>query len=186
MTSRLKAAVSVTKAARADRDTAENRLVLCTETKPDLLIGHLLERYHTVHREQLPKLIDMARRVEALHQTHPLVPVGLCDLLQSMQSELLAHMQKEEVILFPLFKAGGHPCIGQPISMMRCEHEEHQDSLLQLAQITHQAIPPDDACNTWRALYEGVAQFHDDLMDHIDLENNLLFAQFEARQAAPI
>jgi regulator of cell morphogenesis and NO signaling len=40
-------------------------------------------------------------------------------------------------------------------------------------------VPPVGACNTWRALYAGIAQLHDDLINHIHLENNILFRQFE-------
>ena len=37
------------------------------------LIDHILQRYHAEHRQQLPELIAMARRVEAVHRDHPLV-----------------------------------------------------------------------------------------------------------------
>ena len=39
--------------------------------------------------------------------------------------------------------------------------------------------PPQGACNTWRALYAGIAQLGDDLINHIHLENNVLFPRFE-------
>ena len=45
--------------------------------------------------------------------------------------------------------------------------------------LTGDATPPTGACNTWRALYAGIAQLSDDLITHIHLENNLLFPQFE-------
>lgn len=35
----------------------------------------------------------MARRVEAVHREHPLVPNGLAQLLESMEEELISHMQ---------------------------------------------------------------------------------------------
>jgi regulator of cell morphogenesis and NO signaling len=35
--------------------------------------------------------------------------------------------------------------------------------------------PPANACNTWRALYRGLDELRLDLMQHIHLENNLLF-----------
>ena len=36
-------------------------------------------------------------------------------------------------------------------------------------------------------MYAGIAQFGDDLINHIHLENNVLFPQFEvAQQAAPV
>ncbi|NVO06541.1 MAG: iron-sulfur cluster repair protein YtfE [Rhodoferax sp.] len=148
------------------------------------LIDHILERYHAVHRQQLPELIRMARRVEAVHRDHPLVPAGLAELLEAIEQDLLSHMHKEEAILFPLLKAGGNPFVGQPINMMRVEHIHHGAMLDRLAELSHNATPPNGACNTWRALYAGIAQLHDDLINHIHTENNILFAQFEAAPVA--
>ena len=154
-------------------------------TAPDALIDHILERYHAVHRAQLPELVRMARRVEAVHRDNPDVPSGLAQLLESIESELLGHMQKEEAILFPMLKAGGNPFLVQPISMMRGEHTSHGQQLDRLAAMTHDATPPQGACNTWQALYAGVAQLSDDLINHIHLENNVLFPQFEEMNATP-
>jgi regulator of cell morphogenesis and NO signaling len=46
------------------------------------LCDHIVERYHDVHRRELPELIGLARRVEAAHADHPLVPKGLADALE--------------------------------------------------------------------------------------------------------
>lgn len=148
--------------------------------EPAALIAHILARYHQVHRVQLPELLRMARRVEAVHREHPLVPAGLADVLEAMEHELLAHMQKEENILFPMLLASGNPMVIQPIHMMRAEHIHHGAMLDCLSALTHNATPPEGACNTWRALYAGIAQLQEDLVQHIHLENNVLFAQFEA------
>ena len=156
-------------------------------SEPGALVDHILARYHDVHRVQLPELIRMAHRVEAVHRANPDVPAGLGNLLEEIQQELLSHMQKEEAILFPMLKSGGNPFVNQPIGMMRAEHVEHGAALEQLNALTHDATPPAGACNTWRALYAGIAQFGDDLINHIHLENNVLFPQFEAaQQAAPV
>jgi regulator of cell morphogenesis and NO signaling len=144
------------------------------------LIDHILARYHAVHREQLPELIRMARRVESVHRDHPLVPHRLAALLEQAEQDLLSHMVKEENILFPLLKAGGNPFVSQPIGVMRAEHTQHGAMLEQLMALSHNANPPQGACNTWRALYAGIAQLHDDLINHIHLENNILLNQFEA------
>jgi len=153
-------------------------------TEPVELIDHILSRYHDVHREQLPELIRMARRVEAVHRDNPQVPTGLAVLLETAQEELLSHMQKEETILFPMLKAGGNPFVGHPIDMMRTEHVDHGAMLEKLAAVTNDATPPAGACNTWRALYAGIAQLNDDLINHIHLENNVLFPQFEPKTVA--
>ncbi len=146
---------------------------------PAELIDHILRRYHEVHRQQLPELIRMARRVEAVHRDHPQVPHGLADHLETMEQELLEHMGKEEQILFPLLRQGGHPMVVHPIGMMRHEHVGHGAQLERLAELTTQHQPPTGACNTWRALYAGTAQLAEDLVEHIHLENNLLFPVFE-------
>lgn len=153
-------------------------------SEPGALVDHILARYHDVHRAQLPELIRMAHRVEAVHRANPDVPAGLGDLLEEIQEELLSHMHKEEAILFPMLKSGGNPFVGQPIGMMRAEHVDHGAALDKLNALTNDATPPAGACNTWRALYAGIAQFGDDLVNHIHLENNVLFPQFEAAPAA--
>ena len=151
---------------------------------PTELVEHIIARYHEVHRAQLPELIRMARRVEAVHRDNPHVPVGLADHLEAMHEELLSHMLKEEQVLFPMLKNGGNPFVGQPIGMMRAEHVDHGEALDKLNALTNDATPPQGACNTWRALYAGIAQLGDDLINHIHLENNVLFPRFEA-SAAP-
>lgn len=142
------------------------------------LIALIETRYHAVHRRELPELIRLARRVEAVHADKPRVPRGLADLLAGMAAELEDHMQKEEQVLFPIMLRGGHPMIGRPIAAMRHEHDNHGAHLRALAALTHDGVPPANACNTWRALYAGTRKFTDDLMEHIHIENNVLFPRF--------
>jgi len=146
---------------------------------PAELIDHILRRYHEIHRQQLPELIRMARRVEVVHRDHPQVPRGLADHLETMEQELLDHMAKEEQILFPLLKQGGHTMVVHPIGMMRHEHVSHGAQIERLDQLTQQHQPPAGACNTWQALYAGTARLTEDLIEHIHTENNLLFPAFE-------
>ena len=58
---------------------------------PAQLVDYIVTRFHDVHRQQLPELIRMARRVEAVHRENPHVPAGLGDLLEAMQTELFTH-----------------------------------------------------------------------------------------------
>lgn len=144
------------------------------------LVSHILERYHQVHRRELPELRNLAIRVEKVHAEHPAVPAGLSDLLARMQGELESHMQKEEQVLFPLMLAGGNPMIVHPIGMMRHEHDSHGEELRALAVLTRDMTLPDGACNSWRALYAGLAKLAEDITEHIHIENNILFPRFEA------
>ncbi|MBP7567306.1 MAG: iron-sulfur cluster repair protein YtfE [Burkholderiaceae bacterium] len=142
------------------------------------LVDHLLVRYHAVHRQQLPELIRLARRVEQVHGDREDCPHGLADHLDTMAQELESHMRKEELVLFPLI-ARGHGALGtMPIGVMRGEHEEHGEALRRLAELTNDITPPRGACTTWRALYTGLKAFRDDLIAHIHTENNILFERF--------
>ncbi len=142
------------------------------------LIDLIVTRYHDVHRRQLPELARLARRVEAVHKDNPDVPRGLAALLETMGAELEDHMQKEEQVLFPLMRRGGHPMIGQPIAMMLAEHDDHGAHLRELERLTGDFTVPDGACTTWRALYAGSRKLADDLIEHIHTENNVLFPRF--------
>lgn len=148
------------------------------ETVP--LIAHIRARYHEVHRRELPELVTLARRVEAVHAKHPDTPRGLADLLERIQQELESHMRKEELILFPAMARaeaadGG---LEAPISCMRHDHDDHGNNLRELEALTHDFALPAGACRSWQALYAGCAKLVDDVMEHIHLENNLLFPRF--------
>ena len=145
----------------------------------DDLIEHIVERYHQVHRRELPELRALAQKVERVHADKPAVPKGLSEVLAHLQAELESHMQKEEQILFPLMRAGGSPMIVHPIAMMRHEHDEAGEDLKAVSELTNELTLPAEACNTWRALYAGLAKFSEDLTEHIHIENNILFPKFE-------
>lgn len=142
------------------------------------LVDHILTRYHAVHRQQLPELIRLARRVEQVHGERDDCPHGLAEHLSDMAQELESHMRKEEVVLFPMIARGHGVMARLPIGVMRGEHEDHGEALRQLAALTQDITPPRGACTTWRALYTGLRAFRDDLIAHIHLENNVLFERF--------
>ena len=144
------------------------------------LIEHILNRYHATHRAELPELVRLAARVEERHADKPAVPRGLHAALLELSGALEDHMQKEEQILFPLMRAGGHPMIAAPIGRMRFEHDEHGERLANLERLAHGFELPDEACPTWRALYAGLRKLIEDVHEHVHLENNVLFARFGA------
>jgi regulator of cell morphogenesis and NO signaling len=139
------------------------------------VIDHILPRFHQRHREQLAELVLMAEKVERVHADKPTCPCGLAKQLNLIRLDLENHMMKEEQILFPMIKQGMGRQAAGPISVMEHEHDEAGEQLEVVKFLTHNVTPPEGACNTWQALYGGIDEFIDDLMEHINLENNLLF-----------
>lgn len=139
------------------------------------MIPFIITRFHDRHREQLPELILMAEKVERVHQEKAACPHGLAAQLGLILDDLSQHMMKEERILFPMIQAGMGAQAGGPISVMEHEHDDAGEQLEVVKSLTNNVTPPEGACNTWRALYAGINEFINDLMEHIHLENNLLF-----------
>lgn len=139
------------------------------------LIDFIIPRFHDRHRKELPELVLMAEKVERVHADKAPCPHGLAVQLQRILDELSSHMLKEEQILFPMIRAGMGSHASGPISVMESEHESAGKILEEIQRLTNNVTPPEGACVTWRALYAGINEFITDLMEHIHLENNLLF-----------
>lgn len=142
------------------------------------LTRHIEARYHARHREHLPQLASMAERVEDVHFGDDGAPDGLSILLRRMIGEMGVHMKKEELILFPAIRRGGMPGIENPIAVMRADRD-----VAEMRRLTANLTLPDGACRTWTRLYDGLAEFIDDLTEHMWLENEVLFPRFEPRSA---
>jgi regulator of cell morphogenesis and NO signaling len=148
------------------------------DATPTELVDHILACYHAVHREQLPELMRLARKVEQVHGERADCPHGLADHLSAMAQELESHMRKEEDVLFPMIARGHGAMAGAPITVMRMEHDDHGVALRRMEELTDGITAPRAACTTWRALYAGLRTFRQDLMAHIHTENNILFERF--------
>ena len=136
-------------------------------------VDHVIERYHNGHRRQLADAIALAEKGAARHAET--FPAEIVPLLQEIEAELSGHMQKEERMLFPMIKNGMGRNAGMPIRVMMMEHEEHEAALAQLLATTDNFTAPAEACSSWQQLYADLKTFADDLNDHIELENTILF-----------
>ncbi len=139
------------------------------------IIDFILETYHAPLRRDLPGLIDLAAKVERVHADKPSCPHGIAEHLAEVLDGLESHMAKEEKILFPLIRTGYGAGALMPIKVMMAEHEDHGESLRRTRELTGDLVPPPEACTSWRALYVELARLEAELMEHIHLENNVLF-----------
>ena len=140
------------------------------------LIGHILQTFHAPLREELPRLEEMARKVNTVHgEKDPQRLAAVLDTIVALRAELEQHMMKEEQILFPMILQGQGAMAMGPVSVMEAEHEDAGRALRRLRDLTDGYQPPEGACNTWRALWAGFADLETQTHLHIHLENNILF-----------
>jgi regulator of cell morphogenesis and NO signaling len=165
-------------------ETAAEDFSLAT---PAALIRHIVKTHHAYVRTELPRLLPMAGKAAAKHgPKHPEL-IQIEKQLQQLAGELLPHLDKEELILFPYIEAldemrnGGSapqacfPTVEFPIQAMVHEHEGAGALLEQMRTATQGFQPPVDTCPTVAGLYHGLEGFERDLHRHVHLENNLLF-----------
>jgi len=139
------------------------------------LVEHIVRFYHQRLRAELPELILLAAKVETRHAEKASCPRGLRAHLEEVYHSVLEHLAKEEQILFPMILGGRGRMAAGPIHVIESEHDDHAEGLRKTRQLTADLVAPEEACPTWRALYLRLGQLEAELMDHIHLENNVLF-----------
>lgn len=139
------------------------------------LIQYVVSRFHDDLRRELPELVALAEKVERKHAEKPSCPRGLAEHLRAVHESVLDHLAKEEMVLFPLILAGQGGHAAGPIQAMEYEHRDHARNLERTRELTNSFSPPPEACTSWQALYLRLHQLEADLMEHIHLENNVLF-----------
>lgn len=139
------------------------------------IAARIVERYHIPLREDLGRLFAMAEKVERVHGDKQDCPKGLAAHLSQMTASVEDHMEQEEKILFPsLSREGASPDAAVVTALVR-EHDDHAAALRRTRELAHDLVPPAAACTTWRALYLGLEQLERDLMEHVHIENSILF-----------
>ncbi len=155
------------------------------------LIAHIVASHHEYLKRELGPLGDRVAKVEKVYSARPEAVTrvaGLSSVFQALSSELLMHLRKEEMILFPAIESyeaaveAKRPLpalpfgrVANPIRMMEVEHASAGDALARLRQITRDFEVPDYACVTYKAMLDGLRELEQDLHMHIHLENNVLF-----------
>lgn len=182
-----------------DLDTLLNELSVVTQEKsqndnyqewsPDFLADYIVNTHHRFVRDKLPEIEIYARKVAKVHGSrHKELNVILNEFLM-LKDELLNHLEKEEKMLFPYIKElvkweksgekmDQKPHFGtveNPVRMMEVEHDEAGESMAKIQKLSNNFTPPEDACASYRVLFQNLEGFQDDLHKHVHLENNILF-----------
>ena len=146
------------------------------------LADHIEETHHAYLTQELPRISGLLEKVVKAHgRTHPFL-IELQQAYEPFRDELEQHMFKEEQVLFPWIRqidsapvAEQRPALSGPISVMEAEHESAGEALEGFRHLTNNYQAPEDACGTFRALYDALATLEKDMHQHVHLENNVLF-----------
>lgn len=163
--------------------------------EPAALVDHIEAAHHSYLSSELSRIDALVEKVSSKHgDRHP-------ELLEvratwgELRAELEPHLMKEERVLFPMirdlaasdttpeFHCGS---LGNPISVMLSEHDHAGHLLASLRAQTDGYRPPDDACTSYRVLYDALGELEADTHLHIHKENNVLFPAVLAMETSNI
>jgi regulator of cell morphogenesis and NO signaling len=148
------------------------------------LCGHIETFHHGYLREELPRLDFMTRKVAAVHGDHEPRLLEVRRVFEAFNAEMTAHTKEEDEAIFPAIRQlesakGGRTTATSSLSAslgkLESEHDRAGAALGRFKDLTDNYTPPDWACNTFRALYDGLAKLEQNTHQHVHKENNVLF-----------
>lgn len=151
-----------------------------TEASLSSLIDHIQSTYHDYLKEELPQLVKLVKKVATVHgDKHPEL-LKILDTFIVLKEELEAHMKKEDDIVFPAIKELDKGNINkvqlkQLMIELEQEHDEAGAALHKIREQTNQFIPPENACNSYCAMFSRLAELESAMHKHVHLENSILF-----------
>lgn len=158
-----------------------------TRMSAEELIAHILPHHHFYVKNSMPVIINHLDKLVSKHgERYPHLN-RILQLFTAVKDEMLAHMQKEEQVLFPRIKEITalisqekeliylRDYITSPIKAMETEHDHAGQALFEIRRITNNYTAPEDACTTHQVCLQELKAFENDLHQHVHLENNILF-----------
>jgi len=150
------------------------------------LADYIVNTHHEYVKSSLAPLLEYTLKVAKVHGKEHEEVVTIYELFREAAEELNAHMIKEENILFPYIKqlfndtssvngSCSFRTVKDPVRMMEHEHDLVGNIFKTIRELSDNYTPPENACATYRVMYQKLEEFERDLHQHIHLENNILF-----------
>jgi len=158
------------------------------EWKMDFLADYISNVHHAYLYNMLPDLGNrMSSFIEGHKKKFPVLLEMQCTFSE-LSRILLMHMPLEDEIIFPYIKQieaarrrnepYGHlfvRTLRKPLGEVEKVHEEISSLLKQLKVTSNDFNFPSNACTNHQVVYHKLREFYDDMVQHIHLENNILY-----------
>ena len=147
------------------------------------LADYVVNVHHGYVKSNSPLLLELSEKVAAHHGANNPMLITVRNKTYEVLQELTTHMKKEEQILFPMIKQqennSGTSAKPEPlkniISVMERDHDIAGEITREIRHLTNDYTPPANACNSISLLFHKLEEFENDLLQHVHLENNILF-----------
>jgi regulator of cell morphogenesis and NO signaling len=159
------------------------------EWEIDFLTDYIVKVHHRYLQQALPKTKEQLERfVEEHKKKYPYLE-EITTHFSALHKTMIPHLVQEEEIIFPYIRHIAHAytskesyasllvrTLRKPIEdLMHHEHSTLEKTLLKFRSLTNNYTPPEAACTSHRLAYSLLQELDDDLVQHIYLENEILF-----------
>lgn len=154
----------------------------------DFLSDYVVNVHHSYVKKYLGELKQYAVKVAEVHgDKHPeLLP--LKENVLKLHDGLERHINEEEKVIFPLIKKivsakeNNETHLrydnGNFVSLtadLENEHITFDQLFVEIHKLTQEFKLPEDACTSYKLLFQVLQDFENDLKLHVHIENNILF-----------
>lgn len=154
----------------------------------DFLADYIVNTHHKYIYKYVPEIKNYAAKVAKVHgNNHPEL-LQINEWVQKLDRELFEHLAGEENELFPAIRemvkaknsntAYTKPANQQFSTLVAESEKEHDsvgDAIKSIDRLSNHYTVPEDACTSYKLLYQMLGELEADLFIHIHLENNILF-----------
>jgi regulator of cell morphogenesis and NO signaling len=155
----------------------------------DFLTDFIINVHHQYLRKALPEAKDYLVDFTEGHQKKFPFLLDVLKVFVDLSKEMFPHLQEEEEIIFPYIRQISHAyhskesyagllvrTLRKPVeNVMNHEHESVNRSLHELRQLTDHYTLPERACVSHKVTYLKLLEIDNDLVQHLHLENDILF-----------
>jgi regulator of cell morphogenesis and NO signaling len=152
------------------------------------LADYIVNTHHAWLRENDPSIAAYAAKIAEVHGANHPELVEISALFSKIAADMVEHLREEEELFFPTLKrleaAGksGRSAAADDLGLARDslaglgrDHEAIGEATHRIRALASGYLLPPDACATYALAYRKLAEFEEELHEHVHLENNVLF-----------
>jgi regulator of cell morphogenesis and NO signaling len=155
----------------------------------DFLADYIVHVHHHYLKNQLPEIKTLLLKFAEEHRKKYVYLTDLEKTFLGLYNEMLPHLLQEEEIIFPYIRQLAHAfqsresyasllvkTMRKPIEeVMNHEHISVIRATKKMRELTNDYLPPAQACISNKVVFLKLKELDNDLMQHMHLENNILF-----------
>ena len=158
------------------------------EWKLDFLVDYIINVHHAYLFQAIPELDSALDSFMSSHLKQFPYLSKIHQIFHELIEILVRHNRHEEAVIFSYIKQLDRAysrkesygslfvrTLRKPLDNIESEHKKIGELLLRLRAATNNYTFPANACTNHQVLFRKLQEFHNDLVQHKHLENNILF-----------